>query len=409
MNRFLLALLSATFIFAGCGSSENYVFTNSPNNNVPGGPMAGVAAQLAFVANPAQTTNTDFTVAPVVEVQDAFGTRVPGATNSITVSLVNPGTALLSGQTTRNAVDGRAVFPGLSVDQPGSFTLQATSPGLESASSARFVVKRVALYASYRDPSINGDASPSTLIELNPDNGATIGALGQIGNGNVFGSVQGIECLPDGRILGVAEDLNDQARHLLLDIDPADPRNGTTVIGEINNDAVGRVHELTYDSENQILYASASRVNGPRNVDFFLMTINTTTGAGTMFANPSFNDVSQHGSTICYDDTTDTLFYSRIEGSDGDELYSLNVVTGAPTFIGLSPRPRGSIVIGVSGMDIHPVTGVMVYATRNNPQPDHFGVVNKTNGLQTVTGSAVNVSSISFCEDAPVGPATGSL
>lgn len=409
MKRVTLAyLVTVALLLAGCGDSDNFVFTGTNNNPNPG-PVAGVPTQLAFVTNPAQTVDTDFSTAPVVEVQDAFGNRVPGDTTAITVSLVNPGGATLNGQTTRNAVDGRAVFTGLSVDQPGSYTLQASAAGLQGDTSATFVVKRLALYAAHREGSINSPTQPSILVELNPETGATVGSLGQIGDGTVFGQVSGLECVPDGTLFGIAEDLSNSARHLLIRIDPADPTDGTSVVGEINDDVFGRIHDLAYDSNSQTMYASASDVVGMGDIDFYILTINTSTGAGTPFANPTFNETNQIGSSIAFDNSTNTLFFVKLLSNSDEELYSINTTTGAPTLIGTADATPTDNVIGISGMDVNPVTNELFFATRNSSDAGDFGTLNKTTGARTIIGPIINTSDIAFCEDAPVEPATGSL
>ena len=101
----------------------------------------GPTAALKFLVQPTSgTTGTTITPALQVEVQDAFGNRIPGATNAVTIALQNnPSGATLSGTTTVAAVNGVATFSDLSIDLPGTgYTLIATSPGLTNVVSNAF-------------------------------------------------------------------------------------------------------------------------------------------------------------------------------------------------------------------------------------------------------------------------------
>lgn len=92
-----------------------------------------------------------FTTQPVVEIRDAFGNRVPGATNPVTVTLVGGSGATLAsqgGSLTVSAVNGQATFSGLvirgigSADTlgPGKVQLQFSSPGYTAVTSDTLVV-----------------------------------------------------------------------------------------------------------------------------------------------------------------------------------------------------------------------------------------------------------------------------
>jgi hypothetical protein len=124
-----IVLLLSTLAFIGCGSSDNFVFTN--NFTSPVG--------LEFQNTPQRTAGTTFNVINVAVV-DQNGAVVPGANNAITISLANPNGAVLSGTLTKNAVNGVASFDDLSVNQTGSYTFVATSPGLNGAESQSFAV-----------------------------------------------------------------------------------------------------------------------------------------------------------------------------------------------------------------------------------------------------------------------------
>jgi alpha-tubulin suppressor-like RCC1 family protein len=116
---------------AGCGGKE-------PSGPPPPPPPPPTPTQLAFVVQPSQALiDSLMTPAVKVEVRGAAGTRIAGATNSVTIALgVNPGGATLGGTTSVAAADGVATFPDLHVSQRGrGFTLVATSGSLTQATS----------------------------------------------------------------------------------------------------------------------------------------------------------------------------------------------------------------------------------------------------------------------------------
>src|SRR5207247_4496033 len=89
--------LAVMTLAAGCGGKE------------PSGPPPA-PTQLAFTVQPGQTLR-DSAIAPAVqvEVRDASGTRIAGATNTGTLTLgANPAGATLAGKTNVVAVDGVA-------------------------------------------------------------------------------------------------------------------------------------------------------------------------------------------------------------------------------------------------------------------------------------------------------------
>ncbi len=102
------------------------------------------ATQLAFSVQPS-AANGGLPVSPPiqVEIRDASGNIVTGATNSVTLTLgTNVADGTLWGTTTVNAVRGTATFPDLSVDRPGTgYTMSATSAPLAGATSAGFDIR----------------------------------------------------------------------------------------------------------------------------------------------------------------------------------------------------------------------------------------------------------------------------
>src|SRR2546430_8597676 len=105
-----------------------------------GPPPPPQATQLAFVVQPGQTLR-DSVIAPsiTVEVRGASGSRIAGATNTVTLALgTNPSGAALTGTTSVAAVDGIATFAILRVtERARGFTLVATSGSLTDRKSTR--------------------------------------------------------------------------------------------------------------------------------------------------------------------------------------------------------------------------------------------------------------------------------
>ncbi len=101
--------------------------------------VARAAARLAFDAIPEGASGGLAFDPPVaVVVEDEFGNPVPGSSAEILLRL-NQGT--LVGATSVRAVNGRATFPGLHIDQPGTgYVLTASAEGLSPAESAPFPV-----------------------------------------------------------------------------------------------------------------------------------------------------------------------------------------------------------------------------------------------------------------------------
>ena len=122
-------LLSATS--AGVTATTSTSFNITP----------GTPTQLVFGTQPS-TAVAGVSISPAVTVtiEDASGNPVTGATNAVTMAIgTNPGSGVLSGTTTVNAVNGVATFSTLNINQAGSgYRLAASSAGLSGASSGLF-------------------------------------------------------------------------------------------------------------------------------------------------------------------------------------------------------------------------------------------------------------------------------
>ncbi len=101
----------------------------------------GAATQLAATSQPPNlTAGAPFNV--VISAKDAFGNVDPTYSGGVKLALANPPAGVtLSGGLSATAVNGVAVFSGLSINQTGSgYTLQATATGLGSTSTTAFNV-----------------------------------------------------------------------------------------------------------------------------------------------------------------------------------------------------------------------------------------------------------------------------
>ena len=134
----------------------------------------GLAAKLAFRTQPSRTVaGVAISPAVEVEVQDAAGNRVAGATTSITVVLgANPSGGTLGGTRTVNAVDGIATFSTLTVNRSGEgYALTAAATGLSGATSAPFSITagpadRVAFLVQPSTTAAGAGISPAVQVEI---------------------------------------------------------------------------------------------------------------------------------------------------------------------------------------------------------------------------------------------------
>lgn len=148
VTRALLGVLAASMLWALMSAAPASAWTSHGNCTEPG------TCSLVFTADgqPASTAvNATITSAfnsqpgPVkVEVLDAYGQLVSNSKAAVTVAITptaNPGSGQLSGTTTVTVSGGVASFSNLSINQPGfGYTLTATSPGLNPATSDDFTI-----------------------------------------------------------------------------------------------------------------------------------------------------------------------------------------------------------------------------------------------------------------------------
>jgi hypothetical protein len=99
-------------------------------------PPPAAATQLAVTRQPAGAVDgAAFTTQPLVQVRDAAGVVVAGASAAVTASIASgPGT--LGGTLTVTAVNGVATFTDLRITGTGAHTLRFSATGLTAATSA---------------------------------------------------------------------------------------------------------------------------------------------------------------------------------------------------------------------------------------------------------------------------------
>ncbi|NDD28306.1 MAG: VCBS repeat-containing protein [Proteobacteria bacterium] len=178
-----LAGISLVGLLSGCATGSGSLGPGSPlTDSLPAAvptptPVVPVAVALRFAQQPTARVAgaqalTPITPAPQVEAIDASGNRVTSFTGSITVALgTTPPGAVLLGTTTRNAVAGVATFNDLQMSISGSYTLQASSSGLQSGtSSVSFVANPIPLaYATAKQYSTGTSPVSVSVGDFNND------------------------------------------------------------------------------------------------------------------------------------------------------------------------------------------------------------------------------------------------
>jgi hypothetical protein len=151
---------------------------------------AAAASDLAITTQPSSTV-AGGTIAPAVavEVRDAFGNKVAGATDAVTLAITtNPGGGTLGGTTTVPASGGVASFSTLSIDAPGTgYVLTASAAGLNSATSSAFDVTPAPPPVAPDQSAI--DASPTTITAGGGASASTITVTARDAGGNPVSGV----------------------------------------------------------------------------------------------------------------------------------------------------------------------------------------------------------------------------
>jgi len=138
----------------------------------------GTPTQLVFTTQPGGgTAGVAWSIQPAVTVEDAYGNVVNNSTASVTLKIAtNPGGGTLTcAGNPKAASSGVATFTGCSISLGGAaYKLQATAPGLASATSASFNVQDFTLSANPSSLTVAHNASSgSVTISLNNLGGFT--------------------------------------------------------------------------------------------------------------------------------------------------------------------------------------------------------------------------------------------
>lgn len=142
--------------------------------------LSSPPTQLAFKTQPTNAVAGAGISSFQVEVRDANGTLVPGATNAVTIAILNnAGGGTLGGTKTVSAIAGVATFTGLSLDKVGTgYTLQATATGLSSATSSAFNITPAPLNnLAFTTQPVNftaGTAFPTVVVTARDAFGNTV-------------------------------------------------------------------------------------------------------------------------------------------------------------------------------------------------------------------------------------------
>ena len=136
--------LAGPVTITASGAASTGALAMGAGNPIAFNVVAGAAAKLAFVQQPANTTAGQTISAVTVQILDANG-NLTGSTASVGMALTgSPAGVTLSGTLTKAAVSGVATFNDLSINKGGTYTLSATSSGLTGATSAAFTINNPA-------------------------------------------------------------------------------------------------------------------------------------------------------------------------------------------------------------------------------------------------------------------------
>ncbi|MEW6284036.1 MAG: beta-propeller fold lactonase family protein, partial [Candidatus Eremiobacterota bacterium] len=312
----------------------------SPSSNAFTVSPVAIPSSLRFLAPGPQDGLPGAVLNPVsVEVLDQFGARFSSATNPITLTLTVPGGALLSGGTPASAAGGVATFANLTVDQAGTYSLTATSPGLAAAISGDFRIGApAALLLAYVVQSVSND-----IVAFSRD--PATGALTSLGAATASGGLTPTRLRRnlDGRFLFV---LHSGAGNLLrrFGVDPvtgglSNPRDW--IVGNLPTD-------LTMNPAGNLLYVvnrNDNNISGftlDGNGDLAATPASPYAAGGTLFGTPRLG----------IDATGRFAFLS----SNGAFIYQKNILLDGQ----MVPTVPPSSVIVVNSVEVscHPTLAV---------------------------------------------------
>jgi len=248
----------------------------------------------------------------------------------------------------------------------------------------------VALFISVRDDCVDSPASPSTLYIVNPST-ANSKAIGPIGG---FLGVTSLEFLPDGRLVGTANNDGPEQnlrKAIFIEINP--DTGAGTLIGEVGDEAndneCGRAPDITYDSATNTLFATGDACTPSS--DDFLQTINQMTGKGTSVG--TYDPFNGRGNGIAISDNG-VIFVTASE-----EFITVDPLTGNPTKIGdIQISVENDEDVHVNGLAFHPITGEL-YGTTIDQTETASEKSSKLIILDTGNGNTTIVGDLPDCTD----------
>ncbi len=226
---------------------------------------------------------------------------------------------------------------------------------------------------------IAADAGPSNLFTLNPATGALVSTIGPIGfavTGLAFNPLTGV-------LYGSTATIDSTAPHSLITINTT--TGAGTLVGSYNLGSQ-TLADITFTSDGT-LYGWVQPTTDS------LATVNLATGAATVVG-PS--GLTTFGSGIAAD-ASDTLYFAGF--GDQGALDIVNRFTGLATPVATL---NGTANSAVNAMAFHPTTGVLYAVVKRTP---NLVTINKSTGNVTVLGPTVaNLDAITFSLGAPPPP-----
>jgi hypothetical protein len=211
---------------------------------------------------------------------------------------------------------------------------------------------------------IAADNGPSDLFTLNPATGALVTTIGPIGfavTGLAFNPLTGV-------LYGATARIDGTSPHSLITINTT--TGAGTLVGSFNL-GTETLADITFTSDGTLYGWTQPNTDS-------LATVNLTTGAATVVGPSGL--LNTFGSGIAAD-ASNTLYFAGF-GDQGD-LNIINKATGLPTFVvtltGTADEP-------INAMAFHPGTGLLYAVVRNTG----LATINTTTGAVTVLGPTVD-------------------
>ncbi|WKW13206.1 Ig-like domain-containing protein [Pseudogemmatithrix spongiicola] len=194
-----IALTASQFAESGEVTAVNAGLTGSPVTFTYN-TGAGAAAALNFSVNPTNAVAGETLSSLAVEVVDAFGNRVTGFTDPITIEIYSDPAPAIFGTTSFAPTAGLATFSDLRIEAAGTYQLRASAAGLPDSLSASFTIAPAAaaqlafvqapttatagealspaVVVAVRDAFGNAVVAGGTTVTLDLDSTATVGPIG---------------------------------------------------------------------------------------------------------------------------------------------------------------------------------------------------------------------------------------